>query len=179
MAKAKSKKGKMDMEAVMKIYMKVGIPGAPHQRLARMEGSWITKTTASMGPDDPSMESKGTCKQKMILDGRFLQQEYTGDMMGTTFKGINLIGYDNYTKKYVSIWIDSMSTTIYLFEGTASPNGKTITQVSRYDDPARGPMTWRSVTRIVNDNTVVYEMYNKTRGGKEEKEMEMTLTRKK
>jgi hypothetical protein len=40
-------------------------------------------------------------------------------------------------------------------------------------------MTWRSVTRIVNDNTVVYEMYNKPRGGKEEKEMEMTLTRKK
>ncbi len=179
MAKAKSKKGKMDMEAVMKIYRKVGTPGAPHQRLARMEGNWITKTTASMGPDNPPMESKGTCKQKMILDGRFLQQEYTGDMMGTTFKGINLIGYDNHTKKYVSIWIDSMSTAIYYFEGTASRNGKTITQVSRYDDPARGPMTWRSVTRIVDDNTVVYEMYNKPRGGKEEKEMEMTLTRKK
>ena len=179
MAETKSKKGKMDMEAVMKIYMKVGIPGGPHKRLAKMEGSWITRTTASMSPDAPPMESKGTCKQKMILNGRFLQQEYSGDMMGTSFKGINIIGFDNHTKKYVSVWIDSMSTALYYFEGTASPNGKTITQTSRYDDPARGPMTWRSVTRIVNDNTVVYEMFNKPRGGKEEKEMEMTLTRKK
>ncbi len=71
-----------------------------------------------------------------------------------------------------------MSTGIYFFEGTASPNGKTITQVSRYDDPVRGPMTWRSVSRIINDNTVAYEMFITAKGGKEEKMMEMTLTRK-
>jgi hypothetical protein len=179
MAKAKSKRGKMDMQAIIKIYTKVGTPGAPHQRLASLAGNWITRTTPLlMDPGSPPMESKGTCKQKMILDGRFLQQEYTGDMMGSPFKGINLLGYDNYTKKYVSIWIDSMSTAIYYFEGTASRNGKTITQVSSYNDPARGPLTWRSVSRIVDDNTMLYEMVQTPKGGKEEKMMEMTLTRK-
>jgi Protein of unknown function (DUF1579) len=179
MAKAKNQKGKMDMQTMMKIYIKVGTPGAPHKRLAALAGNWITKTTAWMEPDKPPMESKGTCKQKMLLDGRYLQQEYTGDMMGSVFKGINLIGYDNHTKKYMSIWIDSMSTAIYYFEGTASRDGKTITQESRYDDPARGPMTWRSVSRIVDDNTMVYKMYITAKGSQEEKMMEMTLTRKK
>jgi hypothetical protein len=178
MAKAKSKKGKMDMQAMMKIYTKVGTPGAPHRQLAGMAGNWVTRTLALMDPDNP-MESKGICKQKMILDGRYLQQEYSGNMGGATFKGINLIGFDNYTKNYQSIWIDSMSTGIYFFEGTASRNGKTITQKSRYDDPARGPLTWRSVTRIVNNDTMVYEMYITLKGGREQKEMEMTLTRKK
>ncbi|MBI4766141.1 MAG: DUF1579 domain-containing protein [Deltaproteobacteria bacterium] len=178
MAKAKSKKVKMDMQAMMKIYTKVGTPGAPHKRLASLAGNWVNRTTAWMDPDNP-MESKGACKQKMILDGRYLQQEYSGKMDGATFQGINLIGFDNYTKKYQSIWIDSMSTGIYFFEGTASPNGKTITQKSRYDDPARGPLTWKSVTRIVNNDTMVYEMYITPRGGREKKEMEMTLTRKK
>jgi hypothetical protein len=132
-----------------------------------------------MEPGQPPEESTGTCRQKMILGGRLLQQEYTGKVMGMTFKGINIIAYDNHTKKYVSVWIDSMSTGIYYFEGTAGRSGKVITQLSRYDDPVRGPMTWRSVSKIKNDDTMTYEMYLTPRRGQEEKMMEMTMTRKK
>ena len=71
-----------------------------------------------------------------------------------------------------------MSTGIYFFEGTAGPDGKTITQESRYDDPVQGPMKYRAVTRIVDDNTLVFEMYGTDKRGKEEKMMEMTYTRK-
>jgi len=178
MEKEKKQKNKMDMQAMMDVYKKLGTPGAPHKVLASMAGSWNTKTKGWMEPDKPPMETTGTCEQKMLLDGRYLQQEYTGDMMGSPFTGINLIGYDNHTKKYVSTWIDSMSTGIYYFEGTASADGKTISQKSSYDDPVRGPMVWRSVTRIVDDNTLEYEMYLIPKGGKEEKMMEMTVTRK-
>jgi hypothetical protein len=124
------------------------------------------------------MESSGTCEQKMLLGGRFLQQEFTGEMMGSTFTGIGVAGYDNHTRKYVSTWMDSMSTGIYFFEGTASADGKTITQESRYDDPIKGPMNWRAVTKIVDDNTQVFEMYGIDKTGREEKMMEMTYTRK-
>ncbi len=178
MEKEKKQEDKMDMQAMMEVYKKLAVPGAPHKLLARMVGSWITKTKSWMEPNKPPMETTGTCEQKMLLDGRFLQQEYTGDMMGSTFTGINLIGYDNHTKKYVSTWIDSMSTGIYVFEGTASGDGKTITQASRYDDPVRGPMIWRSVTKILDDNTLVYEAYGIGKEGNEEKMAEMTLIRK-
>jgi hypothetical protein len=178
MAKNKEQKGKMDTQAMMEVYKKAGTPGTPHKVLASMAGSWNTKTRAWMEPDKPPTEDTGTCEQKMLLDGRYLQQEYTGEMMGSRFTGINLIGYDNHTKKYVSTWIDSMSTGIYYFEGTASADGKTITQESSYDDPVRGPTVWRSVTRIVNENTLEYEMYLTPKGGKKEKVMEMTVTRK-
>ncbi len=178
MAKQEKQKGKMDMQAMMELYKKVGTPGAPHKLLATLAGSWTTKTTVWMDPDKPPVEGKGTCEQKMLLDGRYLQQEYTGDMMGSPFTGINIIGYDNHTKKYVSVWIDSMSTSIYYFEGTASADGKTITQESSYDDPAKGPTTWLSVTKIVDENTLQYEMYLTPKGGKKEKMMEMTVTRK-
>ena len=167
-----------DMQKMMEVYKKIGTPGAPHKLLANLPGSWTTKTTAWMSPDEPPVEGTGTCEQKMILDGRYLQQEYTGEMMGSPFTGINLIGYDNHTKKYESTWIDSMSTGIYYFEGRASADGRTITQESNYDDPVRGPTVWRSVTRIVDDNTLKYEMYLTSKGGKKEKMMEMTMTRR-
>jgi hypothetical protein len=172
---------KMDMQAMMEVYKKLATPGDHHKRMASLVGSWTTKTTMWMEPDKPPMESTGACEQKMLLGGRYLQQEYTGEneMMGGAFTGINLIGYDNYTKKYVSTWIDSMSTGIYCFEGTASADGKTITQETCYDDPVRGPMVWRSVSTIVDTNTLKYEMYLIPKGGKEEKAMEMTMSRKK
>lgn len=69
-------------------------------------------------------------------------------------------------------------TGIYFFEGTAGPEGKTITQESRYDDPVQGPMKYRAVTKIVDDNTMVFEMYGTDKRGKEEKMMEMAYARK-
>jgi hypothetical protein len=178
MTTEKKQEGKMDIEAMMEVYKKVATPGEPHRLLATLEGSWNTRTRGWMEPGSPPMEGTGTCEQKMLLDGRYLQQEYRGEMGGDAFAGINIIGYDNHTGKYVSTWIDSMSTGIYYFEGTAGADGKTITQESSYDDPVRGPMTWRSVTRIVNNNAVEYEMYLIPKGGPEEKMMEMTATRR-
>ena len=169
----------MDMESMMAEYKRLSAPGAPHKMLAKLEGSWITRTKGFTEPGKPPMESTGTCEQKMILGGHYLQQDYKGDMMGEAFTGINVIGYDNHSKRYVSTWIDSMSTAIYYFRGTASDDGRTITQECSYEDPLRGPLLWRSVTKIIDDDTLVYEMYTRQRGGKEAKEMEMTVTRKK
>ncbi len=168
---------KMDMEEMMEMYSQLATPGIPHKQLAGLAGSWSTRTRAWLELDKPPMEGTGTCEQKMLLGGRYLQQEYNGEMLGGPSSGISLIGYNNHTGKYVSIWIDSMSTGIYYFEGTAGADNKTITQESSYDDPVRGPMKWRSVMRIADSNNVGYEMYLIPEAGKEEKMMEMTLTR--
>lgn len=169
---------KMNMQAMLEVYQKLAVPGAPHKMLAELTGSWTTKTKAFMETDKAPMESSGTCEQKMLLGGLYLQQEYRSEMMGSPFTGINLLGFDNHTKKYVSTWIDSMSTGIYFFEGTASSDGKTITQECSYDDPIKGPALWRSITKVIDGNRLEYEMYLTPKEGKEEKTMEMTLTRK-
>jgi len=158
--------------------MKLGTPGVPHKLMASMAGSWTTRSKMYTEPDKPPMESTGSSEQKMILGGRYLQQEFSGDMMGSPFTGLGFTGYDNHTQKYVSTWMDSMSTGIFFFEGTADADGKTITQESRYDDPIKGPMTYRSAIRIVDDNSFEFEMYGIDKNGKEEKMMGITYTRK-
>jgi hypothetical protein len=168
--------GAKSKPAQMEVYQKHAQPGAPHKLLESMAGSWDTKMKSWMEPGQQPFESTGTCEQKMILGGRYLHQEFNGDMMGTPFKGIGISGYDNHIKKYVSTWIDSMSTSIFYFEGEA--DGKTIIEECSHDDPVKGPMTWRSVTRILDENTHVFEMYGAQAGGKEEKMLEITYTRK-
>ncbi|MGH7206439.1 MAG: DUF1579 domain-containing protein [Nitrospiraceae bacterium] len=178
MAKDKKPEKQMDMQAMMETYQKLATPGEPHKQLASLAGSWTTKTKHWMEPNKPPTESTGACEQKTLLDGRFLQQECTGDMMGKPFTGIGVMGYDNYTKKYVSTWMDSMGTGIFFMEGSASPDGKTVTQTGSYMDPIEGPMKLRGVTKIVDNNTEIFEMYGTAKRGKDMKMMEITYTRK-
>lgn len=178
MAKEKKQEKQMDPQAMMETYKKLATPGEPHKQFASLAGSWTTKTKSWMEPNKAPTESDGSCEQKMLLDGRFLQQECTGDMMGQPFTGIGVNGYDNHTKKYVSTWMDSMGTGIYYMEGTASADGKTITQKGQYDDPIEGRMKLRAVTKMVDNNTEIFEMYGTGKKGKEMKMMEITYTRK-
>jgi hypothetical protein len=168
---------KIDIARIMEIYQKIGTPGDPHKLLAKLEGSWTTRSRGWMEPDKPPFESSGTCEQKMILGGRYLRQEYTGDMGGIPFAGINIMGYNNQTKKYESVWVDTMSTGVFYFVGTASADGRTITQECSYEDPVKGPADWRTVTRIKDDNTIEFEMFLTPKGKKAEKMMEMTISR--
>ena len=65
---------------------------------------------------------------------------FAGDMMGSPFSGIGLNGYDNNTGKYVSTWMDTMSTAILYFEGTAGPDGKlSVAAVAAPPAPASAP----------------------------------------
>lgn len=174
----KQQEGKMDTQEMMEIYAELATPGEHHKRLAKMVGSWDAKIKSWMEPDEPPTESIGTSEQKMILDGRFLLQEFHGEMMGSPFNGLGISGYDNGANKYISTWIDSMGTAILFFEGAAGPDDKTIKQIAHYDDPIQGPMDWLSVTKFVDDNTVLFEMFSIDKNGKEEKMMEITYTRK-
>jgi hypothetical protein len=178
-AMAKDKQpAQKDMQAMMDTYKKLAIPGEPHKQLASLAGSWTTKTKEWMDPSKPPMESTGTCEEKVLLDGRFLQQECTGDMMGQPFTGIGVTGYDNFTKKYVSTWMSSMGTGIFVMEGTASADGKTITLHGSHKDPMGGVMKHRALWKFVDANTQTFEMYGAHGQDKETKMMEITYTRK-
>ena len=95
MAKDKKQAKQMDQQAMMEAYMKLATPGEPHKLFASLAGSWTTKTKSWMEPGKLPMESTGSAVMKMLLDGRFLQQEFTGEMMGQPFSGVGIDAYDN------------------------------------------------------------------------------------
>jgi len=178
MAKDKKPEKQMDPQAMMEMYQKLATPGEPHKLFASLAGSWTTKTKEWMEPGKPPTESTGTAEMKMLLDGRFLQQEFTSQMMGQPFSGIGIDGYDNLRKRYVTTWIDTMGTGIFQMEGTASADGKTITLKGRHDEPGGGQMTHRAVWKIVDSNTQSFDMYGTHKQGKEMKMLEIAYTRK-
>jgi len=178
MAKGKKAEKSMDPQAMMEVYTKLAAPGEQHKQLASLAGSWTTKTKEWMEPNKPPVESTGSAEMKILLDGRFLQQELTGQMMGQPFSGIEITAYDNLLKRYVTSWMSTMGTGIFTMEGTASTDGKTITLKGQHAEPGGGYMKHRAIWKIVDRNTQTFDMYGTHPGGKEWKMMEMTYTRK-
>jgi hypothetical protein len=177
-AKEKKHEKAMDPPAMMELWKQAATPSEPHKLFATLVGSWTTQTKEWMEPGNPPTESTGTSEMKMLLDGRFLYQEYNGQMMNQRFNGIGIDAYDNMTKKYVTAWIDTMGTGIFLMEGTASSDGRTITLRGSHPEPCGGKMTHRAVWKIVDDNNQVFEMYGAHGKEKETKNLEIIYTRK-
>lgn len=122
MAKEKKQEKQMDPQAMMETYQKLATPGEPHKQFANLAGSWTTKTKSWMEPNKPPTESTGSCEQKMLLDGRFLQQECTGDMMGQPFTGIGVIGYEQLHQE-VRLDLDGFDGYRHLRYGRYSQRG--------------------------------------------------------
>ena len=90
LAKEKKQGKQMDPQAMMELWKQAATPGEPHKQFAALAGSWTTQTKEWMEPGKPPTESTGTAEMKMLLDGRFLYQEYNGQMMGRPDSGVRI-----------------------------------------------------------------------------------------
>ena len=172
------KEKKDERETMMEEYRRLATPGGEHALLSSMAGSFNVTNRSWPEKGKPPQESTGTCERRMLLDGRFLLEEFSSAMVGSKFNGIGITGYDNHTKQFQMIWMDTMGTGIYFLKGEGTPNGKAITLEASYDDPVRGPVKWRNVIKIIDSNRQEFQMYSMDKNGKEELVVETVYMRK-
>jgi uncharacterized protein DUF1579 len=169
----------MDEKAMMEAWMKVATPSEAHKWLEPVVGTWDAKITMWMAPGAPPQESTGKSENKWVLGGRFVEQRYEGNFMGQPFSGVGYTGYDNYKKKYVGTWMDTMGTMIMVSQGDAA--GKTLSMNSTIDDILTGKATTvKSEIKIMAPDQHVMEMWGPDQAtGKQFKTMEIQYTRRK
>ena len=167
----------MSQNEQMNAWMEYMTPAAMHEMLAKSDGDWNTISRWWMDPAGEPMESEGTAKFEMILGGRYQKSYHTGEVMGMPMEGINLLGYDNATEEFTSIWIDNMGT------GTAVAKGKydeatqsIIMNGSMIDPMTKKDMSFKQIYKRIDDNHQIVEMYMDF-DGKEFKSMEVELIR--
>jgi hypothetical protein len=179
-AAAGAKAGEPNMEEMMKKQQEYSTPGAGHKVLDALVGEWEVQARFWMGGQDgPATDSKGTAKTQWTLGGRYLQEDFSGEMMQQPFQGRGITAYDNFKKKYVSTWTDTMSTGIFISEGSADEGGKVLTFLGKMDEPMTGQKDkpTKYIIRILSPDKHVMEMHDLTLGEKS-KVFEMTYTRK-
>ncbi|MBL8755962.1 MAG: DUF1579 domain-containing protein [Planctomycetes bacterium] len=152
-------------------------PGPEHQKLAATAGTW-TAALETMGQDGKPMTVKGTQVTKVACGGLWLVEDFTvPDFMGAPFHGHGTTGYDTAKGKYVGTWIDSMSTSVMVTEGSYDKSGKVLTMTGTGPGMDGKPVLMRMVTTEKDANTRVFEMLMPGPDGKEMKTMTITYTR--
>jgi hypothetical protein len=142
----------MDPAAMEAAWAKAATPGENHQFLARFEGDWTFASKMWMDPSAPPMESQGAAEKTMIMGGRYLQEESSGEAMGQPFHGRAVTGFDNVSGEFAGTWIDNMGTGFLIIRG--------------------------SVTRIVDQDHHVFDYYVTMPGMAEMKQMVIEYSRK-
>lgn len=149
-------------------------PGPEHAKLKELEGKWTFTLTTPDGT-----ESKGVSVYKVECGGLWLTSDFQTDFGGVKFQGKGLDGYDSAKKKYVSVWVDSMTTAPMSFEGSYDESGKKLTMISDAPAPGGGPGKWRSVTTLISKDEHQFEMFLTAGGAAEAKMMTVIYKRAK
>jgi hypothetical protein len=169
--------GPVDKQEMQRKMEAAGTPGPAHKALEALVGSWKAEVKCWHDPSGAAQVSQGTAKTRWILNGRFLEEEFHGEMMGKPFTGKSLMGYDNTKQKYNMVWISDMQTSTFTSEGRGEDGNKTITLEGRADCPATGQrdVLMKSVFRVLGPDKHIFEIYDGSKGNA--KTMEITYTR--
>jgi hypothetical protein len=166
------------MAEMMKKMEIAAAPGAAHKALEPFVGNWKAEVKTWMTPGQPPTVTKGSAKSTWVMNGRYVQEEFSGEIMGKPFRGMSLTGYDNVRQKYSSVWVDDMSTSIVTSEGDADAAGKVFTFNGDYACAMTGDKHRKStlIYRIISKDKHVFEMHDPAQANA--KMMEITYTRK-
>lgn len=148
-------------------------PGPEHALFKEWEGQWDA-AIKSMGG-----ESKGSVTSKAMLGGLWYIEEFKADLGGMTFEGRGATSYDPAKKKYVGVWIDSMSTSPLISEGAYDKATKTLTMTGSMSMPDGSTMKVVQTTVFKDANTKTFSLKGALPDGNTIEMIGITYTRKK
>jgi Protein of unknown function (DUF1579) len=175
----KAKTPAMTQEQMMAQMMKYANPVKEHEYLKKYVGDWDAEVKAWSQPGAEPTISKGAMKGELLYEGRYVKTEFESTMMNMPFKGMQILGYDLFKKKYTAIWLDNMSTHFSPTTGALDPAGKILTETGVWPDPMTGGTSKvKIVTTWLAEGKYRFDMFMIGPDGKEIKSMEITYTKR-
>jgi hypothetical protein len=174
-----SEKSNAEQQEMMKKMEAASTPGPAHKALEAFVGNWKAEVKCWHEAGGAPQVSQGTAKSNWTLNGRFLEGEFHGDMMGKPFTGRSLMGYDNTKQKFNSVWVSDIQTSMFTSEGKGENGNKVITLEGKADCAATGrkDVPMKQVFRVLSPDKYTFEMFDGSKG-ENVRTMEITYTRK-
>jgi hypothetical protein len=164
-------------------WREAGAVGEHHAHLTAFVGEWTVTSRFWATPDAEPVTSTGSASNRLILGGRFVQLDYSGDLPAAggadAFTGHGLLGYDNLEQWHVAVWVDSLTTAVLAQQGVCDADGRQLTLTGTFTDAVTGEKrTARSVYRVESDTRYVHEMHLPDADGREYRALEVVHVRR-
>ncbi len=169
-----------DTTGMSKAFENYMTPSEMHKWIAKLNGTWDVDVSHWMDASGKPENAKAVNVLSPALNGLFQEGKLTGTIMGMPMEGHSTMAYDNAKKIFVSTWIDNMGSGITIMTGQYDEASKTLNMNGTQTSPMTGKdVSIRQVTKILDDNKYLLEMYMPGPDGKEMKFMEGKFSRKK
>lgn len=142
-----------------------------------MNGNWKTTSTVWMTPDAPAASSEGTAHFTSTMGGRFVEGTVDTKLFGLPYKGKQWFGFNNATKQFESVWIDSESTGIVTVNGTRDANGNIIWNGTTTNPVTGSKQAFKAKTSFPEKGKMTFEMWDTTSDGREFRSLEVQYVR--
>jgi uncharacterized protein DUF1579 len=152
-----------------------------HEWLKQLVGEWDIKFKIYMQPDQPPVESAGTDSVR-ALGGHWIIAETKTKMMGAPYHGILTLGYNALKKSFNGTWIDSFGGQLWVYKGTLSDAGDTLTLETEGPSLTQGPdktARYKEVIQIKDKDSRTFTSSTETEDGKWMKILTIEYRRKK
>lgn len=170
----------LDSIAIAKAWNDYATPSKAHEMLAKDTGTWDSEMTFYSPESQEPTKAKSVATYKMILDGKYQEGIFKGDMFGMSFEGRGMTAYDNASKEFIATWIDNMGTGMLVSRGQYDEASKSITFSGNMVDPVTGKeKKVKEIITYIDENTQKMEMFEIDATGKEYKNMEINSKRRK
>ena len=169
-----------DSAAVAKAWADYATPSKAHEMLAKDTGIWDADMTFWMEGNPEPQKATSVATYKMILDGKYQEGIYKGNMFGMAFEGRGMTAYDNASKEYIATWADNMGTGLLVSRGQYDEATKSITFNGKMVDPVTGKeKSIKEVITYIDADNQKMEMFDINADGTEFKNMEILSKRRK
>jgi len=149
-----------------------------HEHLALFEGRWKAEVDLYFGPGAEANPMTGIMDTKLICNGLFAQQTYTGDQefMGRKFSGSGLFGYNGSADRWEGVWIDTASSAMQIGLGWMTEPGRRWEMSGTLTVPG-GAMRKRTLVTVNEDGSHGMEIFFTPPGGEEFRSVDARYTR--
>ncbi len=154
-------------------------PGESHKLLERFAGNWDVRITFWSSPDAAPQDSHGSSTLSWILGDRFLKEDFHGDVLGESYQGLGLMGYDAAARRFMTVWLDSLNTVIAVQQGSYSPESSTFELTGEIYDPLLGRnKKTRSEIKVISPDQYSVTMIDAAPNGAAFKSLEILYSRR-
>jgi hypothetical protein len=151
-------------------FVQRGLPGAAHRALEPLVGTWkVEKTSYIAGgaPQKPVSSRDIISRREWLADGRFLRDETQGQIGGSKYWRLGLLGYSTMDRCYEWVTIDALNANMMIYRGVPGSGERLpITVTGVFTDQglisertAGKPIQQRTVIRIESNDRHVIELY--------------------
>ena len=166
-----------ETERMSEEMMAAAEPVLEHAELAKGAGAWDVKCHIYMKPGADPIPMQATASAETVLGGRYLRQEFSGEMMGEPFDAILYVGYDTLQGEYVAVWMDNMTCWPTLSRGVEDAEGAIDLGGSLHDPATPAGRPFRYVNKPLGEDKALVEFHDTLPDGTGFLVMEMLYVR--